>query len=78
MGVEGRRPLVPTVFVLRTLQTVASRCTDYAIPIRFLMIRHHNLYHYFRRILENNCLRADFLNMTAKFSTKGTSLLTYK
>jgi len=62
MGVEGRKPLAPTGFVLRTLQLVANLCTDYAIPVH-LLISHH-LYCYFRRILENNFLRADFLNMT--------------
>jgi len=62
------------VLVLGTHQNVANRCTDYAILFHLLMIRHHNLYRYFRRILEKNFLRADllnmaFLDMTAKFST---------
>jgi hypothetical protein len=61
---EGRKPFVPAVFLLQTLQSAASRCTDYAIPVHLLTIRHHNLYRHFHRILENSFLLAYFLNMT--------------
>ena len=59
---EARKPLAPTGFILRTLQPIANLCTDYAIPVHLLMT-HHHLYCYFRCVLENNFLHADFLNM---------------
>jgi hypothetical protein len=43
--------------------SVASRYTDYTLPVHLLMLSHHNHHNrYFRRVLEN-LLRADFLNM---------------